>query len=70
MTYLSDPSDILPSLLILSLSLVSGEVRDEEKLESSAEEKAPEFRLLRPPYPLSMPLNMELEAVLISLAFG
>ena len=58
-----EPRDILlPELLSLSLSTLSGEVRDEEKLESRAEEKAPELRLLRPPYPLS--LNIELEAVL------
>ena len=62
-SYLSEPRDILlPELLSLSLSTLSGEVRDEEKLESRAEEKAPELRLLRPPYPLS--LNIELEAVL------
>ena len=49
-SYLSEPRDILlPALLSLSLSTLSGEVRDEEKLESSAEEKAPELRLLRPP---------------------
>ena len=62
-SYLSEPRDILlPELLSLSLSTLSGEVRDEEKLESRAEENAPELRLLRPPYPLS--LNIELEAVL------
>lgn len=61
------PREILfapvPLLARLSLSTLSGEVRDEEKLESKVEEKAPECRLLRPPYPLS--LNIELEAVLL-----
>ena len=50
-SYLSEPRDILlaPVPLALSLSTLSGEVRDEEKLESRVEEKAPELRLLRPP---------------------
>ena len=65
-SYLRLPREILfapaPLLALLSLSTLSGEVRDEEKLESRVEEKAPECRLLRPPYPLS--LNIELEAVL------
>ena len=65
-SYLRLPRDILlapaPLLARLSLSTLSGEVRDEEKLESRVEENVPECRLLRPPYPLS--LNIELEAVL------
>ena len=65
-SYLRLPREILfpPATLLalLSLSTLSGEVRDEEKLESRVEENAPECRLLRPPYPLS--LNIELEAVL------
>ena len=65
-SYLRLPREILfapaPLLARLSLSTLSGEVRDEEKLESRVEENAPECRLLRPPYPLS--LNIELEAVL------
>ena len=65
-SYLRLPREILfaPATLLalFSLSTLSGEVRDEEKLESKVEENAPECRLLRPPYPLS--LNIELEAVL------
>ena len=52
-SYLRLPREILfaPATLLalLSLSTLSGEVRDEEKLESRVEENAPECRLLRPP---------------------